>query len=197
MDTDKFDYFVAKYRATDADELSEFGSRVASLAEEAEAALRQVVAERGLELPSAQETNAPPRSLRQAVRAAEENSYSAAGAELVHIRKVWFLWSLPLAIGAGFVYGSMAETAKGTLMGLPVALIGLFAFVWPLYCLYKLSRSVDPKRSVAWVMVVACFIPIIGWIAPISLVLKAGRIKKAAISAHKTKESDRSGQSAA
>jgi hypothetical protein len=192
MDTAKFDYFVAKYRAAHADELKDLGSRASTLAEEAEAALRQVAAERGLAVQGGQHDatpTSPALTPRQAARAAEERSYSAAGAELVHIRQVWFLWSLPLAFAAGFVYGAMAESARGTLMGLPVALIGLFALVWPLYCIYKLSRAVDPKRSVAWAMVGACFIPIIGWIAPISLVLKAGRIRKAAISANTNSES--------
>jgi hypothetical protein len=188
MDTDKLAYFVEKYRATDADELSELLPTASSLAEEAEAALRQVAAERGITADAAHQApsiKSPTLTSRQAAREAEERSYTATGAELVHIRKIWFLWSLPLAFAAGFVYGLMAESARGTFMGPPVALFGLFAIVWPLYCIYKLSRAIDPKRSVAWAMVAACFIPIVGWLAPISLVLKAGRIRKYSLSARR------------
>ena len=200
MDTAKFDYFVAKYRATDTDQVLELGARADSLAEEAAAALRQVAAERGLALSEAKEgatPTSPALSPKQAARAAEESSYSTARAELIHIRKVWFLWSLPLAFAASVLYGLMAESARGTIMAPPVALLGLFAFLWPLYCIYKLSRAVDAKRAVAWAMVAVCFIPIIGWIAPISLVLKAGRIRKASLSANRANESSPAGQSAA
>lgn len=199
MDKAKFDYFLAKYRATDATELMELGLRIATLAEEAEAALRQAATERGLTLQyqNNEDASQPPASPRQVARASGEQAYSAAGAEIVHIRKVWFLWSLPLTFAAGIVYGWMAESVRGTLMGPPVALIGLFSLVWPLYCIYKLSRAVDPRRSVAWAMVVACFIPVIGWIAPISLVLKAGRIWKSAMATRKTNEVGGSAQSAA
>lgn len=179
MDANKFDYFVAKYRAAEEEELLDLGSRATSLAEEAQAAIAQVASERAISL-TQKEQAAPPAMLdRKAAREAEEKSYSAARAEIVHIRKMWFLWSLPLAFFAAFVYAGTAESAKGTFMGPPVALVGLFAFVWPLYCLYKLSRAVDPKRSVAWGMVAVQFLPIIGWLAAISLVLKAGRIRKA------------------
>jgi hypothetical protein len=193
MDKNKFDYFVAKYRAADADEILELGSRAASLADEAEAALRQVAAERTLTLRDGQQIATPPRDSRKAAREAEEGSYSPARAELIHIRKMWFLWSLPLALLAGFVYGGAAESAKSTVMAAPVALVGLFAFVWPLFCLYKLSRAVDPKRSVAWAMVAACFIPIIGWLAPISLVRKAGRIRRSVTGSINTADVAQSG----
>ena len=197
MDTAKFDYFVAKYRSTDLDELRELAPQASLLAEEAEAAFRKVAAERGVPIESGEDVEraaSPVRPSRPAAAAVAERAYSAAGAELVHIRKVWFLWSLPVAVGAAFLNGYMAQSVKGTFMGPPVALLGLFALVWPLYCVYKLSRAVDPKRSVAWAMVVACFIPIIGWIAPISLVLKAGRIKKAAVAASLAADSNRSRQ---
>jgi hypothetical protein len=180
MDTNKFDYFVAKYRAAEASELIELGARTTSLAEEAEAALRQVAGERALVLQEQQQTPTTSRDQKKAARELEEKSYSPARAEIIHVRKVRLLWSFPLAFCAGFAYQSAAESVKGTIMGPPIALLGLFGFVYPIYCVYKLSRAVDPKRSVAWAMVAACFTPVIGWLALISLVLKAGRIRKAA-----------------
>ena len=181
MDQDKIDYFIAKYRAADAEELLEVASRASSLAEEAQAVLRQVSSERGISLQQERQVASPLPSKpdRRAAREAEERSYSPARAEIIHIRKVWFIWSLPLAFLAGFVYVGAPESARGTFMGTLVALVGLLAFLWPLYCLYKLSRAVDPKRSVAWGMVAVQLFPIIGWPAAISLVLKAGRIRRA------------------
>lgn len=48
MDSDKFNYFLAKYRAADVDVLEEAQQRRNLLAEEAEAALAQVTIERNL-----------------------------------------------------------------------------------------------------------------------------------------------------
>lgn len=193
MDSNKFDYFVAKYRVAETEDLLDLGSRANSLAEEAQAALTQVADERAISLTQKQQAALPAKLDRRAAREAEEKSYSAALAEIVHIRKMWFLWSLPLAFLAGFVYRGAAESVKGTFMGPPVALVGLFAFVWPLYCLYKLSCAVDPKRSVAWGMVAVQFLPIIGWLAAISLVLKAGRIRKAVAASASSGEAVTSG----
>jgi hypothetical protein len=182
MDTNKFDFFVAKYRSAEPEELQELHSRADSLAEEAQAALRQVASERSLSLTQQQPTaSLSPSSERRAARDAEERAYSPVRAELIHLRKVWFLWSIPLSLLAGIFYGFAAPSAKGTLMSLPVGLVGLFAIVWPLYCLYKLSHAVDPKRSVAWAMVATQFVPIVGWLSAISLVLKAGRIRRAVL----------------
>jgi hypothetical protein len=51
MDQDKYGFFLAKYRALDADDLSEAADRLNSLSEEAAAALRAVLAERGQTAP--------------------------------------------------------------------------------------------------------------------------------------------------
>jgi hypothetical protein len=183
MDASKFDYFMARYRVAEEEELIELASRQSVLAEEAQAALRQAAVERGLSLDEESQVALPQKVSRKAAQDAEETAYSLVRVELIQERKVWFLWSLPLSLGAGAIYGAGAESTKGTLMALPVASLGLFAVVWPLYCLYKLSRSVEPKRAVAWAMVATQFLPIIGWLAAISLVLKAGRIRKAASAA--------------
>ena len=178
MDTTKFDYFLAKYRAADPDELIELGARINSLAEEAEAALRQVVEERSLVLHEPQ-GDLTDTGRKLTTVELEERSYSPARAEMIHIRKMRLLWSFPLVFVAGFIYSSFADSVRGTLMGPPVALIGLFAYLYSTYCVYKLSRAIDPKRSVAWGMVAVCLIPIIGWFALISLILKASRIRNA------------------
>ena len=107
--------------------------------------------------------------------------YSATRIEIIRIRRSWLLWSIPISFGLGFVYGFFAEGARSNPFGFVIGLIGLFAFVWPLNCLFKLSKAVEPKTSVAWMMVAIQLIPIIGLIAAISLVLKAGRVIKLGI----------------
>jgi hypothetical protein len=179
MDKDKFDYFVSKYRTADEEELQELWPRITSLAEEAEAALRQVATERALVPQERHQVPATAKDQKKAALELEEKSYSPARAEIIHVRKMRLLWSFPLAFAAGFIYHSAAAAVRGTAMGPPIALIGLFGFIYPIYCVYKLSISVDPKRAVAWGMVIACFIPVFGWLALVSLVLKAGRIRKA------------------
>lgn len=176
MDSEKFAYFLSKYRSADDEELRALGARIDSLADEAQEALSRTLRERGLSPPPEQRPETP--KAEQPDSQSDAATYSRTGLEIIQIRKRWFLWSIPLAFAAGFVYGNMAESARGSPIGVLAALFGLFAFIWPLYCLYKLSRALDPKRSVAWIMVIVQFIPILGWIAAISLVLKAHRITK-------------------
>lgn len=173
MDQQKLNYFVSKYEAMSNSDIMDLRAQVGDMAEESEAALRQVAAARGVSIREA----TPPRS-QLTEQEIEERAFSPIRAELIHVRKTWFLWSLLIALAAGSFYGAFSGMTKDSPFGLLVALCGLFAIVWPLYCLYKLSYAVDPRRSVAWAMVVAVFVPIIGWIAPISLVLKASRIRK-------------------
>ncbi|MBT9596660.1 MAG: hypothetical protein IV094_11805 [Vitreoscilla sp.] len=70
MDQDKFAFFVAKFRAFDDEEFLETCQRSNSLAEEAEAAVRQVASERGTSLPdrSSQDTAAAGTELTDAER---------------------------------------------------------------------------------------------------------------------------------
>ena len=176
MDSEKLAYFLSKYRSTDDEELRALSARIDSLAEEAQEALGRTLRERNLPpLPVQRPEGDKPEPSDSRPETA---NYSRAGLEIIRIRKRWLLWSIPLAFGAGFIYGNMAEGSRGTPFGVLAALFGLFAIVWPLYCLYKLSRALDPKRSVAWIMVIAQFIPVLGWIAAISIVLKAHKLTK-------------------
>ena len=66
--------------------------------------------------------------------------------------------------------------AKGSAVGVMVGLVGLAALIWLFYCLFKLSTAIEPRRGVAWSMLALQLVPVVGLVAVVSLVLKAGKI---------------------
>lgn len=102
--------------------------------------------------------------------------YSPIRVEIIKIRRTWFLWSIALALGFGLIYGSFAESEKGTVFGALVGLLAVVGFWLPMYCLYKLSMAVEQSRATAWGNVAWQLVPFFGLVAAFSLVSKAGRI---------------------
>jgi hypothetical protein len=179
MDKEKLEFFVSRYRGVDADEIMSLLARTESLAEEAQAALLQVAEERSIVFTEAIASQIRREQLVELpAKTIEERSFSREAADSIHEKKVLFLWSIPIGFGSGIVYRLLMPKLGTTILASAIFLVGVLSIVWSLYCLYRLSRSIDPSRSVAWTMVGTQFIPIIGWISAISLVLKAGRIKR-------------------
>ena len=179
MDNEKIRFFVSRYRQAEEDEILNLLTRLDSLAEEAQAALRQVAEERSIVLTQTIASQIRHEQLAELpAKTIEEKSFSPEAAASIHEKKILFLWSIPIGFAAGILY-RLYIPALSTAAFMPAILaVGAISIVWPLFCLYRLSRSIDPSRSVAWTMVGTQFIPIIGWIAAISLVLKAGRIRR-------------------
>lgn len=178
LDQAKLAFFLEKYRKTDPDELIDLASRKGYLSDEADAALRQVATERGIDLAQAVTTAAAARTAQKSALEIEEGSYSEFDVARIHALKIRLLWSLPIALTVGFLSGYLSVPFRDTPLAILPPLGILFSMLWPVVCVYKLSMAVEPRRMVAWTMVVACFVPILGWIAPISLILKAGRIRR-------------------
>ena len=173
LDQQKVEFFVSRYRGEDHDEVARMLSRIDSLAEEAQVALLQVAAERSIS------PSEPPKELIEQEsqsspdpREVEERSYSREAALKILSLRNRLLLSIPI-----WIIGVFAIKA-----GIPILVFfWIGSLIWMTYCLYKLSMAIDPRPGVAWAMVGTQGIPIIGWIALASLLLKAGRIAKAVL----------------
>ncbi|HMM85784.1 hypothetical protein [Azohydromonas sp.] len=78
-----------------------------------------------------------------------------------------WLWAVAPDGQAGSLFGALLQP----LLGIAVA-VGV---VLSLVAVYKMSISLDPRRSLAWLIVVAQFVPIIGLLIVISMILKLRR----------------------
>lgn len=173
IEQQKVEFFVSRYRGFDDDEIVRLLSRVDSLAEEAQSALRQVAAERSKSLSEHAVKLIAQENLGNVdLVEVEEKSYSREAALLILSLRNRLLLSIPI-----WLLGVFAIRA-----GVPILVFfWIGALAWMMYCLYRLSSAIDPRPSVAWTMVAIQAIPIIGWVALISLLLKAGRISKAVL----------------
>ena len=174
MDVEKVEFFVSRFRRFPEDEILSALARVDTLVEEAQVALKKVASERSIILSDELANQIHSEQLAEIpANIAEERSYSAAAVGDIHAKTVSFLWSIPLGLAMAFFLRSYAPNS-----GI-AKLIPSISMALPLYCLYRLSLSIDSSRSVAWTMVGIQAIPVVGWVAAISLVLKARRIKAA------------------
>lgn len=102
--------------------------------------------------------------------------YSPIRVEIIKIRRSWFLWSVAIAFGFGLIFGTFAESEKGTVFGFFVGLLGIVGLWLPMYSLYKLSMAVESNASIAWTTLAWQLVPFFGLVVAFSLVSKAGRI---------------------
>lgn len=105
MDADKFAYFVAKYRACGEEELADVARRASDLADEAAAALRQVVGERDLAIPDPKPESTPAVKELSEVERGEQTRVSTD------------LWNSALSRRVQFQFGAMAIVFSFSLLG--------------------------------------------------------------------------------
>lgn len=102
--------------------------------------------------------------------------YSAARVDIIRIRRKLFLWAcVPLAVIIVVIWAAPNSRA-GLVPGLVCWMIAL----WWLFCLYKLSVSVDQKAVAAWAIIALQIIPVVGLVLVFSLARKAARIVRPA-----------------
>ena len=67
---------------------------------------------------------------------------------------------------------------QGSLLGFLVGVMALCSLVAYLILVFTLTRSLDPKPSVAWTVLLVQIIPILGFIVAISIVSKGLRFAR-------------------
>ena len=100
--------------------------------------------------------------------------YSEVKRQIIGARNELFFWAIGMFIVAIALLPVAVFSESQTFVGF-VLFLRFATFVWLCICVYKLSMSVEPKRSLAIFMVVLSF-TLIGFLFVISLARKAWKI---------------------
>ena len=73
---------------------------------------------------------------------------------------------------------------QGSFLGFIVGIFGFVSLITYLILVFLLTRSLDPKPSVAWTVLLVQIVPILGFIIAISMISKGLKIARTVAASH-------------
>ena len=92
---------------------------------------------------------------------------------------IWLRSSLiALVVSLVLIKGLGVERLQSSLLGFLVGVVALGSLIAYLILIFLLTRSLDPKPSLAWTVLLLQLIPILGFIVAISTIIKGIKVSR-------------------